>query len=116
MGGRYRGLRPGSSPGIGSFDPALRSTRRLREALSHGSGGEAREDGPRNRSERRGLVRPQHARRRLEARRLRGLAASRTARRNPFVLRPGEPMCMYHWETDQEAFLVVSGEAILIVE
>ena len=35
---------------------------------------------------------------------------------NPFVLRPGEPMSMYHWETDQEAFLVVSGEAILIVE
>jgi hypothetical protein len=24
---------------------------------------------------------------------------------NPFVLRPGEPMAMYHWEADQEAFL-----------
>ena len=35
---------------------------------------------------------------------------------NPFVLRPGEPMAMYHRETDQEAFLVVSGEAVLIVE
>jgi uncharacterized cupin superfamily protein len=35
---------------------------------------------------------------------------------NPFVLRPGEPMAMYHWEADQEAFLVVSGEAVLIVE
>ena len=35
---------------------------------------------------------------------------------NPFVLRPGEPMAMYHWETDQEAFLVVSGEAVLIIE
>ncbi len=35
---------------------------------------------------------------------------------NPFVLSPGEPMAMYHWETDQEAFLVVSGEAILIIE
>ena len=35
---------------------------------------------------------------------------------NPFVLRPGEPMAMYHWETDQEDFLVVSGEAVLIVE
>jgi uncharacterized cupin superfamily protein len=35
---------------------------------------------------------------------------------NPFVLQPGEPMAMYHWEADQEAFLVVSGEAILIVE
>ena len=27
---------------------------------------------------------------------------------NPFVLMPGEPMAMYHWEADQEAFLVVS--------
>jgi uncharacterized cupin superfamily protein len=35
---------------------------------------------------------------------------------NPFVLEPGEPMAMYHWEGDQEDFLVVSGEAILIIE
>ncbi len=35
---------------------------------------------------------------------------------NPFVLQPGEPMSMYHWEADQEDFLVVSGEALLIVE
>ena len=35
---------------------------------------------------------------------------------NPFVLRPGEPMAMYHWEADQEAYLVISGEATLIVE
>ncbi len=35
---------------------------------------------------------------------------------NPFVLEPGEPMSMYHREADQEAFLVVSGEALLIVE
>jgi uncharacterized cupin superfamily protein len=35
---------------------------------------------------------------------------------NPFVLMPGEPMAMYHWEADQEDFLVVSGEAVLIVE
>jgi quercetin dioxygenase-like cupin family protein len=35
---------------------------------------------------------------------------------NPFVLLPGEPMSMYHGEADQEAFLVVSGEAVLIVE
>ena len=35
---------------------------------------------------------------------------------NPFVLSPGEPMALYHWEADQEAFLVVSGEAVLIVE
>jgi uncharacterized cupin superfamily protein len=35
---------------------------------------------------------------------------------NVFVLGPGEPMAMYHWEADQEDFLVVSGEAVLIVE
>jgi uncharacterized cupin superfamily protein len=35
---------------------------------------------------------------------------------NPFVLEPGEPMAMYHWEADQEDFLVVSGEAVLIIE
>lgn len=31
-------------------------------------------------------------------------------------LRPGEPMSMYHWEADQEDFLVLAGEALLIVE
>jgi uncharacterized cupin superfamily protein len=31
-------------------------------------------------------------------------------------LAPGEPMSMYHWEADQEDFLVLSGEAIAIVE
>jgi uncharacterized cupin superfamily protein len=35
---------------------------------------------------------------------------------NPFVLQPGEPMAMYHWEADQEDFLVVAGEAVLVVE
>jgi uncharacterized cupin superfamily protein len=35
---------------------------------------------------------------------------------NPFVLGPGEPMAMYHWEADQEGFLVVSGEAVLVIE
>jgi uncharacterized cupin superfamily protein len=35
---------------------------------------------------------------------------------NPFVLMPGEPMAQYHWEADQEDFLVVSGEAVLVVE
>ena len=34
---------------------------------------------------------------------------------NLFVLGPGEPMSMYHWETDQEDFLVLAGEAILMV-
>jgi uncharacterized cupin superfamily protein len=33
-----------------------------------------------------------------------------------FVLAPGEPIGMYHWEADQEDFLVVSGEALLIIE
>ncbi|HVU78529.1 MAG TPA: cupin domain-containing protein [Gaiellaceae bacterium] len=31
-------------------------------------------------------------------------------------LEPGEPMSMYHREADQEDFLVLSGEALLIVE
>ncbi|TML03946.1 MAG: cupin domain-containing protein [Actinobacteria bacterium] len=35
---------------------------------------------------------------------------------NPFVLGPGEPMSLYHWEADEEGFLVVSGEAVLIIE
>ena len=35
---------------------------------------------------------------------------------NVQVLRPGEPMSMYHWEADQEDFLVVAGEAVAIVE
>jgi uncharacterized cupin superfamily protein len=35
---------------------------------------------------------------------------------NIFVLEPGDPMSMYHWEADQEDFLVVAGEALLIVE
>jgi uncharacterized cupin superfamily protein len=35
---------------------------------------------------------------------------------NLFVLSPGELMGMYHWEADQEDFLVLSGEALLIVE
>jgi uncharacterized cupin superfamily protein len=32
------------------------------------------------------------------------------------ALGPGEPMAMYHWEIDQEDFLVVAGEALLVVE
>jgi uncharacterized cupin superfamily protein len=32
------------------------------------------------------------------------------------LLGPGEPMAMYHWEDDQEDFLVLHGEALLIVE
>ena len=32
------------------------------------------------------------------------------------VMHAGEPSTTYHWETEQEDFLVLSGEAILIVE
>jgi uncharacterized cupin superfamily protein len=35
---------------------------------------------------------------------------------NLTVLGPGEPIGMYHWEADAEGFLVLSGEALLIVE
>ncbi len=35
---------------------------------------------------------------------------------NVQVLGPGEAMAMYHWEADQEDFLVLAGEALLIVE
>jgi uncharacterized cupin superfamily protein len=35
---------------------------------------------------------------------------------NVQVLGPREAMAMYHWEADQEDFLVVQGEALLIVE
>jgi uncharacterized cupin superfamily protein len=35
---------------------------------------------------------------------------------NLTVLEPGEPMTMYHWEADQEDFLVLAGEAVLVVE
>jgi uncharacterized cupin superfamily protein len=35
---------------------------------------------------------------------------------NISVLEPGQSMGMYHWEADQEGFLVLTGEALLIVE
>jgi uncharacterized cupin superfamily protein len=35
---------------------------------------------------------------------------------NVQALGPGEAMAMYHWEADQEDFLVVSGDALLIIE
>ena len=35
---------------------------------------------------------------------------------NLFVLGPGEPMAMYHWEDAQEDFFVLSGEAVLIAD
>jgi uncharacterized cupin superfamily protein len=33
-----------------------------------------------------------------------------------FVLPPGEPIGMYHWESNQEDFFVLSGEALLLIE
>jgi uncharacterized cupin superfamily protein len=35
---------------------------------------------------------------------------------NLFVLQPGNPMAMYHWEADQEDYLVLHGEGLLIAE
>ncbi|HYX83521.1 MAG TPA: cupin domain-containing protein [Gaiellales bacterium] len=35
---------------------------------------------------------------------------------NVQVLGPGQPMAMYHWEADQEDFLVVAGQAVLVIE
>ena len=35
---------------------------------------------------------------------------------NVGVLEPGQPMAMYHYENDQEDFLVLTGEPLLIVE
>src|ERR1044072_8979790 len=35
---------------------------------------------------------------------------------NLVVLHPGEPMSMYHWENEQEDFLVLSGEALRLGE
>jgi len=35
---------------------------------------------------------------------------------NLTLLEPGEPMTMYHWEADQEDFLVLAGEALLVIE
>src|SRR3954469_23806470 len=35
---------------------------------------------------------------------------------NIHVLDPGEPNCRYHAESNQEDFIVLSGECILIVE
>jgi uncharacterized cupin superfamily protein len=32
------------------------------------------------------------------------------------VLEPGQPACMYHREEDQEDFLVLSGECLLLIE
>jgi uncharacterized cupin superfamily protein len=35
---------------------------------------------------------------------------------NVHVLGPGEPNCLYHAESVQEAFLVLSGECLLVIE
>src|SRR5262249_14766703 len=33
-----------------------------------------------------------------------------------YVLQPSDPMGMYHWEADQEDFLVVAGQGLLVIE
>lgn len=38
------------------------------------------------------------------------------ARRPAGQLRPGQAMSQYHWEADQEDFLVLAGQALLIIE
>jgi uncharacterized cupin superfamily protein len=43
-------------------------------------------------------------------------APSKTLGIGVHVLPPGETPGMYHWESDQEGFLVLSGECLLIVE
>ena len=35
---------------------------------------------------------------------------------NLFILGPGEPIGMYHREADQEDFLILAGEALLLIE
>src|SRR3954453_1906411 len=35
---------------------------------------------------------------------------------NVGVFEPGQVMSLYHWEADQEDFLVISGEGLLLVE
>jgi uncharacterized cupin superfamily protein len=35
---------------------------------------------------------------------------------NLTLLGPHEPLSMYHWEADQEDFLVLAGEAVLLIE
>ena len=35
---------------------------------------------------------------------------------NISVLQPGQPMALYHGEEDQEDFLVLSGQAVLLIE
>ena len=70
------------------------------------------------------LVRAERARRALAPRPRAQRALRLRGRRSDFpqlginiiVLEPGEPMAMYHWEADQEDFLVLAGEALLIVE
>ncbi|HET7556194.1 MAG TPA: cupin domain-containing protein [Gaiellaceae bacterium] len=53
-----------------------------------------------------------------------GSGASFESREFPFrelgininVLKPGQPLCLYHEENAQEDFLVLGGEAVLLVE
>ena len=88
-----------------------------------GPRGTTRADRERPRRGRRGVVRGERARHALVpgGRRpalcgFEGDAAFPQLGINLNVLEPGQPLCRYHWEADQEDFLVLSGEALLIVE
>ncbi len=48
--------------------------------------------------------------------RFEGEARFRALGINIGVLEPGQPACMYHGEADQEDFLVLSGECLLLIE
>ena len=117
--GAFYGLEPLPFP-----DQLLHQARVLASRLpGDGSGGAAGADGGRARREGRRLVRPQRPRARwyhTEGRSafcdFEGDIDFAQVGINVSVLKPGESMGMYHWEADQEDFLVLSGEALLIVE
>ena len=97
--------------------------RRIRQASIRGPRGAARVDRAWTRSQGRRLVRRERARGAVAPRG--GAAAICSFEGEPefaqlginiSVLEPGEAMAMYHWEADQEDFLVLAGEALLIVE
>ena len=90
----------------------------------HGPRVSARRDRQWARACRGGMVRPERPRRPLAPPRGAGRASalrgrdrsSRSSESASSCSAPGEPIGMYHWEADQEDFLVLSGEALLIIE
>src|SRR5207237_870822 len=120
----------GQRTGAARRQPRDRGARSgLKAEADRGARGRARADRGRPRTGERRLVRDERARR--------ALVSSPRTRREPAVdgsdefeaetyfpmlgmsiqvLPPGEPNSVYHWETEQEDFLVLAGEGILIVE